>query len=327
MGGDSPPDKLFEGVLQAAEQITGPAFPSFSLLVIATHSVVAALKKNYPSSSAVILHPVSDSISMTDDPLQAVRRKSGSSLMTGIRLLKRGKLDALVSTGNTGALLASAALHLPRMPGIRRPAFLVEVPTINGTLAVLDVGGTVSCKAHHLVQFAHLGAAYQRSKGIDTPVVGLLNIGVEPQKGSSNIQQAYAILKNQTIDHGMIFAGNVEGREIFGGGIDILVTDGFTGNIVLKTSEGLSSFIFTYLQSLMQKEPSSSLQQALFNLKQLFNYVEYPGAILCGVESVVVKCHGSSNAAAILNGIKGAVKIIETGLIAKMKAQLSNPVQ
>lgn len=330
MGSDSSPIVLFEGVVQAAKLLD----PSSTLVVIATHSAIADLKQSYvpaqPHSKVanIEFHPVMDCIAMADEPVFAISHKKGSSIVVGIRLLKKRAIDAFVSAGNTGALIAGATLHLPRLPGIKRPALLVALPTIKGSVAILDVGGNVQCKAHHLVQFAHMGAAYQScSEGIATPKVGLLNIGVEPQKGTSAVREAYQTLMtgNQIpSEQKMHFIGNVEGRDLFQGDIDVLITDGFTGNVLLKTSEGISSFIFDYLQEALQNAPASKLHDSLNDLRRYFSYAEYPGAFVCGIEGIVVKCHGHSSSQAMLSGIKGAAHLVKSKVIDRIRDVLSN---
>lgn len=328
MGSDRSPHALFDAVLQGSKELP----PSYTLVAIATHSEVNELKTkhqaalNSPETASIEFHAVCDAIAMADEPLFAVCNKKESSLVVGMRLLKRKKLDAFVTAGNTGALVAAAALSLPRLPGIKRPALLVVLPTVTGSVAVLDVGGTVLCKPHHLVQFAYMGAAYQRCiQGIESPKVGLLNIGIEPKKGSSVARQAYQALcdNSSSTSFNMQFLGNVEGRDLFQGGIDVLVTDGFTGNVLLKTSEGLSSFIFEHIQEALQPFATEKLQHTLGELKRSFSYSEYPGALVCGVEGVVMKCHGNSSTKAILNGIKGAVRLVDQQLIPRLKIQLT----
>jgi phosphate acyltransferase len=325
MGSDNSPTALFEAVLQAANQLD----PSSSLVVIATHSVINELRRQHQQilsslpPGRIEFHAVFDTIGMSEEPVSAVFHKKGSSLVVGVRLLKKNYLDAFVSAGNTGALIASSVLHLPKLPGIKRPALLAQLPTITGTIAVLDIGGSVSCKAQNLVQFAYLGAAFQQcSEGIAVPTVGLLNIGVEPKKGTSSVRLAYQTLKDHAPQH-MRFVGNVEGRDIFQGGVDVLVTDGFTGNVLLKASEGVSSFIFDYIQEALNNSSSEKLIQSFRELKRYFSYAEYPGAILCGVEGVVIKIHGNASVKAMLNGIKGAVHLVEQKLIPKLKVQLA----
>lgn len=326
MGSDNSPINLFEAVKMAAQQQDS----STILVVIATHSIVNELKhqnvNSNPDCARIEFFPVPDAISMSDEPLYAAAHKKGSSLVVGVRLLKKRWLDALVTAGNTGALIATATLQLPKLPGIKRLALLAVLPTVKGSVAVLDVGGNVSCKAHHLVQFAYLGAAYQScSENIAVPKVALLNIGVEAIKGTSATQQAYQTLKEQLPPKQlqMHFQGNIEGRDVFKGEIDVIVTDGVTGNVLLKTSEGVSSFIFDYIKEGLFTNATSEMVQNFKDLKSYFNYQEYPGAIVCGVEGLVIKCHGNSSVKAMSSSINGAVHLVSQDLISRMKAKLT----
>lgn len=320
MGSDSSPQVLFEGALEAASQLDS----AFKLMVIGTHSAIQQLdhKEEGLRTKRMEFYSVSDAITMADEPIKAASKKTRSSLVVGIRLLKKRKLHAFVSAGNTGALMTSATLQLPKLPGIKRPALLAVLPTLTGSIAVLDIGGNVSCKTDHLLQFALMGAAFQSCyEGIDIPRIGLLNIGIEPKKGNSAIRQAYQALSEQShsVSPKFHFVGNVEGREVFTGIADVLVTDGFTGNVLLKTSEGVSSFIFDYMKEILDRSSDPQLQKAFEELKRYFSHSEYPGAFLCGIEGVVVKCHGNASSKALLNSIKGAVKLVETQVVNKLK--------
>jgi phosphate acyltransferase len=326
MGSDSSPSVLFEAVLQIADQPDSSCF----FIVFATPEVTSELKLKLPSHGRVSFRSVKDFIAMHEEPLVAVRQKKSSSLLVGIRLLRKRQIDALVTAGNTGALIASATLSLPLLPGIKRPALLAVLPTQKGSVAVIDVGGNVSCKAHHLIQFAQMGAAYQRCIGIELPSVGLLNIGVESKKGTSVVRQAYEMLKaeiQESVAKGiapkMKFSGNIEGLEVFQGKVDVLVTDGFTGNVLLKTSEGVSSFIFDYLLKAYKSKPSDALKKPVDELQRHFSYAEYPGAIVCGVDGLVVKCHGHSSTQALFNGIKGTIALVKNQLVSQIKTQLT----
>lgn len=321
MGSDNSPFAFFEALVTAKHSID----PAFTLAVIATYSVVHEIKLKYPDLKGFEFFPVSDTIGMEDDPLISARKK-GSSIAVGIRLLKKRYLDAFISAGNTGALITSATLQLPRLPGVRRPALLALLPTLTGTVAILDIGGSVTCRADHLVQFAYMGAAFQScNQGIERPSVALLNIGIEPQKGNSAVRKAYQILSDTSnrVPLNMNFVGNVEGREVFQGGVDVIITDGFTGNVLLKASEGVSSFIFSHIEEILsEKQCDPSLSGSLQRLKKEFNYAEYPGAILCGVEGLVVKCHGSSPPRTLVNSINGAIHLVKQNVISKLKMQL-----
>lgn len=335
MGSDRAPIFLFDAVIEAAEQID----PACTLLAIATHPVLADIKRIYQTNkishrcAKIEFYGVTDFIAMAEEPVKAVVSKKESSIVVGIKLLKQHRIDAFISAGNTGALIATSTLQLPKLPGIRRPALLVDMPTAAGSLALIDVGGSVSYKMDHLIQFAYMGAAYQScSKNIVLPSVGLLNIGVESKKGNTTLQQAYQMLQKysspQCASSVMRFIGNVEATAIFNGNIDVLVTDGFAGNVLLKTSEGLAAFIFNYLNSSLKPIASEAVQQVVLDLQRRFSYAEYQGAIICGVDGLVMKCHGYSTKEAIINGIKGASNLIERFLITKMKqhlAFLANP--
>lgn len=267
---------------------------------------------------------------MGEDPLIAIRKKRNSSLVVGMKHLKKKFLDAFVSCGNTGALIACATLFLTLLSDISRPALLVRVPTKRGPVAILDVGGIVSCKAHHLVKYAFLGVAYHRAiSGVEVPAVGLLNIGVESKKGTVEVRQAYEQLQEHCRDlvaHGlspqMHFVGNVEGRDVFSGAVDVLVTDGFTGNVLLKTAEGIGAFIFDSLDSAITKDTPLEFLSAFNDLKKQFNYNEYPGAMVCGVDGVVVKVHGNATERALLNSIIDAAHLVKKKLVPLIKEQM-----
>lgn len=304
MGSDRSPEILLTAIREAvAEMSPGVTFHLF---------VTPDIQKKVPESNAIVAHAVTEVIEMDDDPLLAIRRKRDSSIVVGTQYLKEGKIDAFVSAGNTGALVASATLTLSRLPGTERPALLATLPSLTGSFVMIDVGGVLSVKPEHLVQFAHMGAAYQRCyHGVVKPKIGLLNIGVESKKGTPEIREAYRLLSNEDGSHPIEFVGNVEGREVFQGNVDVLVTDGFSGNVFLKTAEGVSSFIMEYIRG----KGGGSLEE----FRDHFNYDGYPGAIVCGVDGVVVKCHGEATPKALLNSIRGAVKLVENGLIEKLK--------
>lgn len=318
MGGDTPAEHLFPAILEAAIQLASDC----TLVVIATKPVVDSLsslaaRRGMCFGATLEYHTAQDVISMDDDPLEAIRRKKDASLVVGIHLLKNGLLDAFVSCGNTGALIAGATLFLPLLPGVERPALLVSLPTKKGPVAVLDVGGNLSCKAQDLVQFAFQGASYQRTMhGVKIPRVGLLNVGVESKKGTPELRQTFEQLQAYTLDAvargetpKLKFEGNVEGRDIFDGVVDVLVTDGFSGNILLKTAEGVARFIFDELKVETTVHSGKAFDEYTA-LKKQFNYSEYPGAIVCGVDRVLVKVHGNAKSETLLISIHGAVEAL-----------------
>ena len=253
-----------------------------------------------------------ETIEMKDNPLSSVRLKKESSMVCGIKALQKDDLEAFVSLGNTGALLASSKLFLSPLAGIERPAFITTIATRRNVVAVLDVGATLSCSADHLVQFALMGIAFQESQGIEHPKVALLNVGTEENKGGPVLQEAFIKLKKYPQ-----FIGNIEGREVFEGTVDVLLTDGWTGNIFLKTAEGSASFIFDHIQHTISLPP-----EALEVLQKKVLYTEYPGAVLAGVDKIVLKCHGNSTATSFFYGIQEACSLIEKKWIHKIKLHL-----
>lgn len=296
MGSDRSPQELFKAVIQAAE-----AYPHLVFVVLATESAIQELK---PLTSAKNIHfyLVKEVIGMEEEPVRAIRTKRNSSLVVGIRLIKKSKLKAFVTTGNTGALIAAASVSLEKLPGIKRPALLATLPSVKGCVSVIDAGGSVLCKAPLLYQYALMGADYHRQiYGINAPRIGLLNVGNESKKGTLEHQEAFRLLSSHSG-----FVGNVEGREIFEGKVDLLVTDGFTGNVLLKTAEGVAGYIFKTLENHL----SPVCQNELIPLLPRFKWDCYPGAIVMGVKGLVIKCHGSSGAKALLSGIQGAISLL-----------------
>ena len=267
------------------------------------------------SEFQALAHPfryyvASEVIEMQDPPLTAVRKKKDSSLCVGLRLLQTKQIDAFISAGNTGALVSASKMILGNLPGILRPALLSLLPTKKKPIAVLDLGAGIQTKAAHLLQFAAMGVAYQKIRGIQHPIVGLLNIGSEETKGTADLRSAYQKLQ-QSKSPDFQFAGNIEGTAAFEGNVDVLVTDGFTGNIFLKTAEGIASLILDRLYTHLPKKDLESIQPHLLDLHRQLHYAEYPGALLAGVNGVVIKCHGYSTPQGFTNAIQGAIFIVE----------------
>lgn len=325
MGSDRSPLLLYEAAVEVASGLSQET----TLVLLGTHSAIDQIEPlavTNPFSKHIEFVRVAEEITMDDAPLLAVRRKKESSMLVGMERLRVGELDGLISAGNTGALVASASLTLPMLPGVERPALLATLPTIKGPVAVIDIGGNVICKPKHLLQYARMGSAYQQCReGIVRPRLGLLNIGTEARKGTKAIREAYDLLSQQVeegVDLPFDFKGNVEGREAFRGVVDVLVSEGFTGNVFLKTAEGISSFILDYLYDAFAGTMNDKVKEVIDTLHKRVDYAEYPGAIVCGVEGVVVKCHGYSCKQAMTNGIKGALTLVEEGMISKMKSAL-----
>lgn len=270
-----------------------------------------------PESIHVVF--ATQAITMNDHPLSVLRKKSNSSIGLGMQMLKEGKIDALISPGNTGALLASAKTTLKTMKGIQRPALLALLPARNKSVAVLDVGASTKCRPLNFTQFAKLGIAFQMSQGIDKPKVGLLNIGSEAGKGTPEHQAAYETLSHLPSKHAE-FIGNIEGRDVFEGPVDVLVTDGFTGNVFLKTTEGIGSFLLSEVATLFKESSSAGMQAPLLleNLKKRLDYSEYAGALLLGVNGLVLKCHGNFQIKSLDLTIKQALSLVRLKVLDKI---------
>jgi len=254
-------------------------------------------------------------------PLSAVRNKRDSSIVVGTKLLKNNKADAFISAGNSGAIMAAAIFELGCIPQIRRPTIAAILPSSKGKVLVLDVGANVDCKPEHLPQFALIGAKYAKYiLGIENPKIGLLNIGEEENKGNKFVQNAYKQLKNTNIN----FVGNIEGKDIFMGKIDVVVCDGFTGNILLKSSEGLAKFLLTEINSLIisqlpQNQEMDKLKEIFIKLVKMTDYTEYGGSPLLGVKGLCFICHGRSNAKTFKNAILNTGKFIDSNLVEHFK--------
>jgi len=300
MGSDTYPHDLLKGVYQAMETL-----PEVIWVLFASAAVLQGVQ--HSRLQCVLSDEI---ITPEEDPLNAVRRKKKSSLMVAIRALKRKKIGALVTAGSTGALVAASTLSLDRLPHVRRPALVASLPTEKKPVTLLDVGGNVSFKAPLLLQFAHMGAAYHRCMaGIENPRVGLLNIGIESKKGTQEIRAAYALLQAECEG----FVGNVEARDVFNGEVDVVVTDGFSGNVFVKAAEGAARFLLKQIQSAVSPEKMATLRKQ-------FDYSEYPGAFVCGVDGVVIKCHGNATPTTFFLALQAAHHALQSDLIAKLKS-------
>lgn len=325
MGADAPPDQMLKA---AVDTLSNSESENTKLTLFGDPSLEEILPKSNASLSYVSSQ---ETVLMTDEPLKAVRRKKDSSMIQGILALRRGEIDAFISSGNTGALVAAASIHLPRLSSsIERAPLLTLMPTTTGSVVVVDVGGRVICEARHLFQYALLGAAFQRSyAGIQAPAVGLLNIGEESIKGREEHRQAYLQLQDFVQDkQNITFYGNVEGHEVFLGAVDVLVTDGFTGNVFLKTAEGISGFVLKTLQQSFNplnapREELGAIKVPLDTIHAHLDYSEYPGAVLCGLDGLVLKCHGGSPSHAIKSAIQGASRMIANDLLSHLKQEIS----
>jgi glycerol-3-phosphate acyltransferase PlsX len=313
MGGETPPDLLLPRFLDLLQKLKN--LPDLILFI--SPDLIASIQ--LPSFIEVVT--TSEWITLEDHPIQSVKEKKSSSMHLGVTALREGRIDALISIGNTGALLTLSKLSLSGIPGISRPALLALMPTRKGQVAVLDLGANVSCKPHYFVEFAKMGVAYQRIKGIKKPITAILNIGTEDLKGTSEIRAAKEHL--ETFSHHKpdllpLFIGNVESHNVFEGEVDVLITEGFTGNIFLKTAEATLSFLVHELRSLSYEK------EAVNTLEKQFCHNAFPGALLIGLQHIVIKCHSYSDAPSLINAILEASFLVKEGFISKMSLAINS---
>jgi glycerol-3-phosphate acyltransferase PlsX len=262
---------------------------------------------------------------MDEQPTVALRRKPESSIRIAAELVRDGVASGLVSAGNTGAVMAISKMVIGVLPGVDRPALAAVVPTLTGRAVLLDVGANISCKPHHLVQFALMGHLFsQKIVGIASPRVGLMSVGEEETKGNDLTREVHKTLKKTSLN----FIGNVEGRDVYNGRADVIVCDGFTGNVALKTSEGLIEAVLKLLRDELSSNLQAKLgallsQQSFKRLKMKLDYSEYGGAPLLGLGGVTIICHGRSNSNAIKNAIRVAKEFSENQVNTKLEAALS----
>jgi glycerol-3-phosphate acyltransferase PlsX len=315
MGTDDAPAIEVAGAVRALEDLPGD---TEVVLVGDESTVVAELGRHsgFDRDRISVFH-APDRILPEESPASAVRRKRESSIVIGLELQKAGDLDAFVSAGSTGAVMAASLFRLRPLPGVDRPAIGTVLPTAKGPALMLDAGANVDCKPSQMVQFAYLGKIYaQDLMGVADPRIGLLNIGEEPEKGDDVSVEAHRLL----VSSGLNFIGNVEGRDIIRGACDVLVCDGFVGNILLKFYESVAEFTV----GLLTKELSVS--HADLNLDEVFrvlDYSEYGGAPLLGVNGVTIICHGQSNTKAIRNALGVAAQAVSKGMVGHIARELS----
>jgi glycerol-3-phosphate acyltransferase PlsX len=286
------------------------------LLVGDEEAILSELKGTAEIPGLRVIH-ASDVIEM-DASIDVVRSRPNASINVGMQLLKRGEADAFVTAGNTGATMASALLGLGRVKGIARPALATVFPTATGEICIyLDVGANADSRPQHMVQFAYMGAAYmERMYSLTEPRVGLLSIGEEDTKGSAAVIETNVELRKSRLN----FSGNIEGRDLMQGVVDVAVMDGFTGNVVLKTIEGMAELMFNELRQVVERTPWNRaagliLMSELRKVRRRLDYTEYGGAQLLGVDGVVVIGHGRSNARAIFSAIKAARDAVQNGVL------------
>lgn len=320
MGGDRGPIEIIKGALDAIDEY------GVDVILVGDKTLLESelMKISYPKNKIDIIN-AKEVITNEDDPSMAIRRKKDSSMIVGANALVENLGDGFISTGNTGALLAAGIFIVKRIKGVDRAALSVLYPTLKGFSLLLDAGANVDCKPEYLYQFALMGSIYMENvMNIKSPTIGLLNIGVEKGKGNQLVKDAYEILEKSDLN----FIGNIEGRELPSGAADIIVADGFAGNIALKLTEGMAISIFSILKDELTKNVKSKLGAILLgsglrSIKNRMDYREYGGAPLLGINKPIVKAHGSSDALAIKNGINQLKKFIEGDVINIIKNNIS----
>ena len=316
MGGDYAPEEVVKGAVLALEE------RELEIILLGNvEKIKEEISKYSPKKDKISIINCKESIETGDFPLNAIRTKKDSSIVVGTKLLKSDKADAFISAGNSGAVMAAAILELGCASQIRRPSICAILPSAKGKVLLLDVGANVDCKPEHLLQFAHLGSKYVKYiLKKEDPKIGLLNIGEEESKGNKFAQNAYKILENSNIN----FMGNIEGKDIFKGKVDVIVCGGFTGNILLKSSEGLAKMLLTEINKMIvsqlpQNQEMDKLKYGFMNLVKMTDYTEQGGSPLLGVNGLCFICHGRSKAKTFKNAILNTGKFIDSNLIEHFK--------
>jgi phosphate acyltransferase len=315
MGGDNAPGQIVQGACWAARDL------GVRVALVGQRNVLDAELARHGRPGSITVVQANDVIAMDDQPAQAARSKRESSIVVGLRLLKTGEADAFVSAGNTGAVMAASIMYLGRIRGIERPSLVGLIPLSGKLTAFLDVGANADVRPEYLEQWARMGAAYMSAVWkIKNPTVALLNIGEEDTKGSTLAQESYALLQKS----GLNFIGNLEGRDVPFGRADVLVTDGFTGNVVVKTMEGMADYINGEIRSAIKSKPwymaAGALLTPAFNIvRKKTDYREYGAGPLLGVNGLVFIGHGRSDARAIVSSLRVAREAARAGMLEALR--------
>lgn len=306
MGGDNAPQAIIEGAYAALEE-----YPNLEISLYGQEDKMAPFLKSHNRLSTVHCMEV---VEGEDDPARAVRRKKDSSMARMLQAVAAGEADACLSAGNTGALMAGGLFVVGRIDGVQRPALATTLPTLDGKgFLMLDLGANADAKPEHLLQYAIMGDIYAKKvRGLQQPKIGLLNIGTEEKKGNEVTKATFGLMQESPFH----FVGNIESRDLFEGPADVVVTDGFTGNMVLKTIEGTVMAMFSMMKDAFTSSTKAKVgyvlsKNGLRGIKHKMDYSEYGGAALFGLKAPVIKAHGSSNAHAILSAIKQANLMVE----------------
>lgn len=311
MGSDSHPDPEIEGAVEAVKRFGD------EIILVGNQDLLKPKLKIYGGNEKIKLVHAPEVLEMTDKPAQSARGKAENSMAIGMDLIKAGEGDAFVTAGNTGGAMANGLFRLGRIRGVKRPALTGVFPVQGGQCVVLDIGANAECKPEYLVQFALMGSLYaEKIRNIQQPRVGLMSNGEEEGKGNELVKATHPLLK----ECGLNFIGNVESKEIFSGGVDVVVTDGFTGNVFLKTSEAVARFMTGLLKENLTSSIRTTIGAALAkpafdNLKKVMDPGEIGAVPLLGIDGLVFVGHGRSNAAAIFSAIRAARRAVEAGLL------------
>ncbi|MDI6715925.1 MAG: phosphate acyltransferase PlsX [Actinomycetota bacterium] len=323
MGGDRGPGEIIQGCISAAKIAR-----HVDIVLLGPEDLIKAELDKYENLPNIRIENALEVIGMDEEPAWAVRNKKQSSIVIGNQMVREGKAQAFLSAGNTGATMAAALLIMGRIPGISRPAIVITFPTRKRHVYLLDAGANADCKPENLLEFAIMADSYLRSViKRENPSIGLLSIGEEKAKGNELSKEAFALLERS----GLNFYGNVEGGDIPRGTTDIVICDGFTGNVVLKLSEYLVKEVFSEIKEIINSSISGKiagylLKPALKKMIKRLDHEEYGGMLLLGVNGVCIICHGSSSAKAIKNAVLQAARAVEDGVVAKIKEDLKGTV-
>ncbi len=322
MGGDNAPSAIIEGAIKAAE--SGDIAASEITLIGAGDRIQELIREKSTKTLDFQIENATQTVEMNENPVDALRKKRESSIAVGIQLLKARKVDAMISAGNTGAMVAFATLRLGMLKGVKRPGIAVCFTSLSGACTIIDVGANIHCKPMHLYHYGIMAASYMRHvMNTENPRVAMINIGEENEKGTTLVKETRALFEDSPVN----FIGNLEGQDIFSGKCDVLVCEGFVGNVVLKVAEGLGAYIYKFLLSDMDKEDENSEKKAISMgiLKDIYSkldYAEYGGAPLLGVNGNVFICHGRSDSKAISNAIRFARLSVDNKLIENIASGL-----
>jgi len=322
MGGDFAPEEIIKGSIEARE-----SFRVKIKLVGNKDKIKKVAASRQLNLNGIEIVPSFQEVSMNEFPSEVLKKKRNSSIFIGSEVASKGQGKAFLSAGNTGAVMACSLFNMKRIENLLRPAIAVVIPLLDKKFVLIDAGANADCKPQYLKQFAIMGKIYSENiLGVDNPRVGLLNIGEEEKKGSELVVESYRLLKSYAKIN---FVGNVEGGELFDGAADVVVCDGFVGNVILKSTEGMANFFFGEVKQILTSDilaklSALKLRSSFTAMKKRFDYEEYGGAQLLGLNGLVIISHGSSKSKAIKNAIKVAIEGLKKNIISKIDEEINN---